>query len=291
MAVISAAIPRLGHLKRMMRWKADTLSGRFIERLSAEHMAVEHCNLWCKGCDHSSTDFPAKFSDVESFAADIGALKKVLRVRTFKLVGGEPLLHPDITSLARIVKDSGIAREVQLWTNGLLLHEAPEALFDNVDAVHISRYPGIKIVARKPRMDEISRKHGVPFNIEYKQTFREAHLKAPNHDPARNQEIFRTCRITHVYSCHTIHDGYYFKCSLAEILRRTANIPKSVDGIPLHAPDLRQRLEAYLARKDPLATCAWCYGSTGKSYAHRQLTRTERTRSVEKKKTWMMVQQ
>ena len=277
--------------KRRSRWRLDGASGRFLVRRSAEHMVVEHCNLWCKGCDHSSPDFPAKFSDVDRFASDITALRKVLRVKTFKLVGGEPLLHPKIITFARIVKDSGIARDVELWTNGLLLHEATAELFDNVDTVHVSRYPGVKIVMKAPRMDEIARAHGIRFDVENKPTFRESTLDMPDHDAARNQEVFRTCTMAHSESCHTIHEGYYFKCSLAEILRRRARIERSVDGLPLHAPGLRQRLEEYLARTTPLVTCAWCMGSNGKDFPHRQLTKAERTVSVGKRKTWLMVEQ
>ena len=281
----------LDYWQRRSRWRLDGASGRFLVRRSVEHMVVEHCNLWCKGCDHSSPDFPAKFSDLEQFTADIAALRKVLRVKTFKLVGGEPLLHPGIAAFAKIVKDSGIARDVELWTNGLLLHEATAELFDNVDTVHVSRYPGVKIVFKGPRMDEIARLHGIRFDVENKSTFRESTLDAPNHDVERNQEVFRTCTLTHSESCHTIHEGYYFKCSLAEIIRRRAKIERSVDGIRLDAPHLRRRLEAYLASAAPLAACAWCLGSGGRNFAHRQLSKVERDASVNKRKTWLMVEQ
>jgi molybdenum cofactor biosynthesis enzyme MoaA len=114
-----------------------------IRRLSIEHPLVAHCNLQCINCDHGSPTLRSSFSDVRQFERDITELGGVLRAETVKLVGGEPLLHPDIAEFVRIAKRSGIANRVQIWTNGLLLHRFEPGDLDGCDDLIISVYPGV----------------------------------------------------------------------------------------------------------------------------------------------------
>jgi hypothetical protein len=48
------------------------------------------------------------------------------------------------------------------------------------------------------------------------------------------------------------------------------------DGIPLHAPGLRQRLRTYLDSKEPLRACRYCLGTVGRYEPHGQLSAEQR---------------
>ena len=272
----SYAAYRFGRWQAFRRWHSMNESQGFIIRPAIEHMVVEHCNLACKGCNKASAELPASYSSLERFTSDLNALKAVLRVGTFKLTGGEPLLHPHLASFAKALKDSGITKIVELWTNGLLLHKAKGELLENIDVIRISRYPGVNIRIDKPQMAEMSKRFGLRFEIIHRPTFVEMDREVACRDAVENEEVFRTCKLVHVWSCHSMQESHYFKCPRAHILRLRDRHGLAEDGVPLHAPGLRERLGAYLADRRPLPACAWCLGSSGHSFAHRQLSRPER---------------
>ena len=87
-----------------------------------------------------------KFADHSTSVNDIEVLSLVLRASEFefKFVGGEPLLHPQLLDFLRAAKDVGIANRLVLVTNGVLLHTAPDELWELIDGMWISLYPGIK---------------------------------------------------------------------------------------------------------------------------------------------------
>ena len=60
----------------------------------------DHCNLNCKSCSHfCPLVTEPTFTDLEQYTKDIRVLSKKLAIRTIRLMGGEPLLHPqDIAS-------------------------------------------------------------------------------------------------------------------------------------------------------------------------------------------------
>lgn len=76
-----------------------------------------------------------------SVVADLTHLAKFLRVDHVRILGGEPLLHPNLLSLISVIRDSGIAPKIRVVTNGVLLDRVPSAFWEEVDEVHISAYP------------------------------------------------------------------------------------------------------------------------------------------------------
>lgn len=66
------------------------------------HLA-EHCNLNCIGCTHFSPLAEPEFLEVEDFRNDIERLSYLTggNARFINLLGGEPLLHPEINSFLR----------------------------------------------------------------------------------------------------------------------------------------------------------------------------------------------
>ena len=80
---------------------------------------VRRCNLACKHCYSISadTDFPGELTTEEAFAV-MDDLKRFC-VPVVILSGGEPLLRPDIYTIARRAKDLGFY--VALSSNGTLI--------------------------------------------------------------------------------------------------------------------------------------------------------------------------
>ena len=119
-----------------------------VLRLQAlEVNAVHHCNLSCVGCSHASPVSPKRFAVPSEVYRDFAGLAGTVVVDHVKVVGGEPLLHPDLAGLLTAVRESGIGGRIRVATNATMLHRAGWAWLDVADDVHVSRYPGAAIRA------------------------------------------------------------------------------------------------------------------------------------------------
>ena len=253
-----------------------------IMRKAAEYNLTEHCNLRCAGCSHSSELLPKKFAEVKEFQRDLAVLSQVLHLNELKLLGGEPLLHPDLLEFLRCARASGLAEEITLVTNGLLLHRCDPATFELIDRLWVSLYPGVRLRVEERELESLSKRHNFKLELKRIDTFRVTTLNSRHRDATLVRRIFGQCALAHDWSCHTVHQGYYFKCSPAPFLTgRLALRGESVqnrdsDGVRIHDnPRLREELEAYLRDEEPLEACYYCLGSSGRSFPHRQLNSKE----------------
>jgi len=64
---------------------------------------TEHCNLRCAHCCNTSPYLPEKTLSPESIASTLATMAGVLHADVFKIMGGEPLLHPRISEVLRVV--------------------------------------------------------------------------------------------------------------------------------------------------------------------------------------------
>ena len=102
---------------------------------------IDRCNLRCVYC------MPEE--GIESIPHDeILTCDEILRIceivselgiRKIKITGGEPLVRKDIVNLIRDIKNIDKIEQVTLTTNGILLHEMLDDLYDaGIDAINIS---------------------------------------------------------------------------------------------------------------------------------------------------------
>jgi len=253
--------------------------GRVLNRACVINV-VEHCNLRCRSCAHLSPVLPKHFVDPGDLCADLTALSKSYHVGILKILGGEPLLHPDLLGILLAARQSQVADKLEIWTNGLLLPRMDDRVWAAVDSVRISLYPGR---ALKPdKLDacaDLARRHNVTFRHRYYQTFQEAYSEQGTEDPELVQKIYMTCSNAHRWRCHTIADGWFFKCAQGYM------IPKGMEfglqatyanGIQIDdSPQFRDRLLSYLTSPEPLPACRNCLGSAGRYAEHQQVRRQE----------------
>jgi organic radical activating enzyme len=263
---------------KKMREIARDERGR-IHREAVEYSVVDHCNLRCAGCDHASPHFTTRFANPEAFAADMDVLSWHMHVRVLRLLGGEPLLHPALDAFIGAARRTGIADQIMLWTNGVLLHKVRRELLESFDVIRVTLYPNVHIrvdlkkLARS--LEESGRSRLEVANVT---RFQHQLLNDPIHDPSLVQRTFLRCKDAHSRSCHTVYDGRYYKCAKAPLLEpRLAGCGIKIsnrvdDGVALHGnPCLSEDLIRYLQSSDPLTACRWCLGTDGKSFSHQQL--------------------
>jgi len=253
--------------------------------------AVSHCNLRCYGCDHFCAFAPRGFASVESLRPDLALLSRYAHVGRFKIVGGEPLLHPRLLDLVRSVRESGLAEEVRIGTNGLLLARQPDAFWRDVDSVVVTVYP-----ASASRLDlalfrRRAERHGTDLVVIRRPLFREPVVDFPIEDARLVRRISTSCVMGRF--CHTLKNGRLFRCTVASCidyyLNRLGYATTFVetDGLRLEERgDMPARIRAYLRSDRPLGACQFCLGSVGPIVPYRQMTTEEidrpaRTRRAE----------
>lgn len=106
-----------------------------------------HCNLRCKGCSHySNLQKEPVWGDLGKFREHLVRLREIFdHIEVFRLVGGEPLLNPDVGQFAAAVRDSFPDATLYVVTNGILIprinREILDAFRESKAVVNVSYYP------------------------------------------------------------------------------------------------------------------------------------------------------
>lgn len=102
-----------------------------------EHHIVDHCNLNCASCTHFSPLADPWFETIEQFEKDFSELARRTNVRKIRILGGEPLLHPQVGQFLTLTRELFPESEIQLVTNGVLLAQRKEELMPICNSSHI----------------------------------------------------------------------------------------------------------------------------------------------------------
>jgi MoaA/NifB/PqqE/SkfB family radical SAM enzyme len=250
-----------------------------IFRLALEANIVNHCNLQCANCDHSASLFKEDFMSLEIFENDLTKMSEIMHVKELKLVGGEPLLHPKIIDFVKIAKHIGISDRVIIITNGILIPQMKDELWDLLDGMWISIYPNIDI--KIDNLQEMSNKHNLWIWKKETPQFVRVLIDFENENAKLVKHIYNMCLDAHTYSCHTIHNGRYYKCQpsvyMAKRLSKlNINYDYERDSILIHKNrNLQEEVISFTNSPYPLRSCSFCLGSQGAFVDHRQLTKED----------------
>ncbi len=249
--------------------------GGRVETRSLEVHVVDHCQLRCAQCCSLSPLLPKWCIDPADLARDLALARRALQPRFFKLVGGEPLLHPQIDECLAIARRSGIAPIVSLTTNGFLLPRTSDAFWERVQALTISIYPDPELPAETIGwIEERAARRGIPVNWKRQETFVQMDRANPRDDEAETLAIYDDCWLRR--RCHLLSRGRFFTCTRPAHLDTLHGGGFLADGLELHEGEgLAEELLSYLHREAPLLACARCEGGHAPEAAHRQLSPAE----------------
>ncbi len=241
---------------------------------------VAQCNLQCCACNHFAPYAEPHIEPTESLVQELSLLGRHAHARELHVSGGEPLLHPDIGALLRALRRTGVPDRIRLQTNGLLLHRACPELWDEVDILHVSLYPGFEDRVDLEEATQNARRTATVLRVTHRPLFRETIGDAPHGDRALTRSVFRTCLFKDL--CHAYRGGRLYRCVQAALAyRRLERVGLSretisEDGLLIEdRSDMADRIRAYLASREPLQTCACCFGMVGRIVEHRQLHEQE----------------
>ena len=286
--VVAAVFAERGEVPTSQRTeyrKEPSLGGR--ARVEAFELHVtEHCNLRCAHCCNTSPYLSHKTLAPTQIASTLSRMSKVLHADVFKIMGGEPLLHPEITEVLRVVKASGVGDVVRLFTNGLLLHKMDDAFWRELDHLTVSSYTSAPVKPDHVQLiEEKAREFDVVLNIKPVDAFSQVMHNVQRHDVAAIQKTWEHCWLRH--RCLVARDGRFFICTRSAYLtdmhdRVALTEPfadparrRDEDSVAVDDPDLADKVLALLNRSEPLHACRFCLGGDGPREKHTQLSRDD----------------
>lgn len=257
--------------------KSRIEDGRIVPPLGMEVIVADHCNLACIQCNHGSPAMPKWVADPGDVARHLAILRRHYRPGFVKLIGGEPLLHPDLTGVIAAVRRSGIAPLLVLFTNGTLLDRLTESAWAMLDQVMLSRYAGASGVDDiLPWARAQAERFGVMLQVNDLPEFRETFSSRGTADEALVAQVYSVCKLANVWGMHALHRGRLYKCPQSIYAPALAGRDFD-DGFALaagactsgaEAAAFRARLLAFLNAPTPLASCRHCVGTCGKRIPH-----------------------
>jgi hypothetical protein len=228
---------------------------------SLEMHVTDHCNLNCKGCGHFSCVSPELFADPERFDRDMRRLAELFDgIEIISLLGGEPLLHPDVLAFPASARAAFPGAQVHLVTNGLLVPRMPDSFWEELARLdvrlNISDYP-IK------RDDETIRAKAERFGVDlwYSEARSEFYAIPLDETGACDRRTsFSKCR--ELANCPFLQDGRIYPCAyapLAHIMEERFDMRLPVE--PADSVDIYGGIDGigimeFLARAIPF--CRFC---------------------------------
>jgi MoaA/NifB/PqqE/SkfB family radical SAM enzyme len=220
---------------------------------------TDHCNLNCKGCAHFSNLCPPTFADLDEYESDMRAMAGLFSsVKQIYLLGGEPLLHPQVADFVRIARQIFPDTRIYLMTNGTLVvrmkDDLWEALADTGVVLLADSYPiGLPV----EKIDRLGHEHGV--TVEWT-TPRKEFFKIPidpegGHDA---EESFGRCQGFN--NCPIVREGKLYPCAYvayAEVFKAQFGLPglevTQADYVDIHQETDSERIMDFLRNAVP-----WC---------------------------------
>jgi hypothetical protein len=228
------------------------------------HLA-DHCNLNCKGCGHFSSLSPEHFTDLDAYEQDIRRLRElVANVRDFRLLGGEPLLHPQVTRFLEVTRRSFPEATLRVVTNGLLLPRMPTEFWESA-----ASHRGILLLSLYPirldldRIRSLAARYGVLLEVSPHLTHFAKH-PLDLQGRASLRKSFAVCR--RLYPCPFLESGNIYPCGRIPLSRlfcqrfgRDLPVCRQ-DSIRIHGKVTGTDLVEFLQR--PVPWCRFCRMTT-----------------------------
>ncbi len=175
-----------------------------------EFWAVRHCNLNCKGCSACAPIEEPWFLDKAILFRDLTRLKELgLDIDIITVLGGEPLLHPDLIGIFDTIKQIYPKAKKYIITNGILLTEMSNAFWqyckDNDIFFRVTFFPVLTTVNREKILAKLN-----DNNLNYKITDKKMFNKILVLDNDTSiSEIFEHCGCNNAYN---LYNGFIARC-------------------------------------------------------------------------------
>lgn len=227
-----------------------------------EYNVADSCNLKCKGCTHfSNLCGEDVFAVFENFRNDIKQISSKVCIGQLRLLGGEPLLHRQLSSFVRCARELLPDADINIVSNGVLIPRLPQELFmamrDCNVGFHISRY-----IPTDRQIDTIEKTlmgEGVDFYIE--KNIVEEFCKTLN--MSGNSNVEKTQKACISLGCRFLKDGRLYKCPFEGLINYFVeyygykDFPHN-EGIDIYDENQDWKIVLEDLYKKPVEMCKYC---------------------------------
>ena len=247
-----------GSQKRLKPLTEDTF--RF------EFSIVKHCNLNCRSCDHFSPLIDYEMMNSVQFQQDIQRLSVLFhqKAEQILILGGEPLLNPDISFYMQESRKSFPNSKIYIVTNGILLNKMTTDFWrvckDYQIGIRVTRYP---IDIKYESMYGLAVKENIDFG--YFGTTKVEERKMWHHpfDLNGNQDMKENFLLCYSGNrCITLENGRLYTCPIPLTSRAfnryfDKDLPLSEDDyIDIYQAKTSEEILKRLAK--PIPFCRYC---------------------------------
>ena len=192
-----------------------------------EVVIATHCNLRCRACAYFSPVMPVATVPAVQIRRDLSALARCVHASEVRVLGGEPLLHPELVPVLQVIRAAGVSDTIRVITNGLLLPRMPAGFWSLINEVSVSMYPVRQLDGdAAAAVARTAEKHGVRLRMKYFHYFRESYSELGTRDARLVERIYRTCQMANVWRCNTVLNGCIYRCPQSAFLPSILHPPR-----------------------------------------------------------------
>lgn len=227
---------------------------------------VDQCNLNCKGCAHFSNICNNHMVSIEQFENDLKKITDIFNLYSFRLLGGEPLLHPNLKEIIEISRKYLNDSMLTIVTNGLLIDKLNDdilkAISENNVIISISLYkPTYKKLSI---INEILKKYNIKYLLNddiFRKTepINKFHTRLSTTKQYENNQPYERCSGRF---CRFLNDGKIAKCYyplLIHYLNEKYNFNFQInEGDYIYLKDIDNGWDAIDEMNKPIPFCGYC---------------------------------
>ena len=173
---------------------------------------THHCNLNCKGCTHYAPLAEPWFKDIDEYIKEIAQLAQLTNryIPTIRLLGGEPLLHPQVLDFCYITRQAFPQSDIYLVTNGILLPQQTDEFFDTINKYNIAIYLSDYNLSNHIKQIMYTKLHPHLVCIGPREVMIKPALELAS--TKDSLQVFQECKNVFQEWCTNLRDGYiYYK--------------------------------------------------------------------------------
>lgn len=237
---------------------------QYIEQV--EINLTSHCNLNCQMCDHFAPIAYKEFADINIVRKDLARLSELTNQKLDRLLllGGEPLLHPDINLFIEAAYENFPNTEITIFTNNIIIDKMPESFWETCKKCNaIIKYTKYPINLDFPKLHKIAEEHQVKMvAAEYLEDKLKTSWKFPLDVEGKQSILSNFINCEHATNCLNLDNGKMYTCTVAPNIRHfnryfNKNIPLTEsDGVDIYAVKNQEELINRLY--SPIPFCKYC---------------------------------
>jgi hypothetical protein len=251
------------YLNNIKRTENEKIKPRKLLKFDI-HVA-DHCNLNCKGCEHFSPLAKNEFLDVAVFKQDCARLAELTNgeISELSVLGGEPLLHPNLTKFLDIARQYFNTCSIRIVTNGILLLKQTDEFWKNCQKnnieIIITVYP-VKI--DHDAIKSIAKKYDIPLKYwgDPGEPTRWQRRPLDLQGKQNGDESFKLCYMSN--GCIQLVDGKLYTCAIIAYIKYfnsyfNENLQvTNADYIDIYKTESIKEILDFLSR--PMPFCRYC---------------------------------